>query len=219
MAKGGRIPYIKKPGLGIRFRREEVDAWLSRDSCKLAVLEIALKTDLVLENCDKLFLKKGGVKMSPKGKTWNYPFGSVYLRLTKSGKDRWYIYYRVDGRRVRKAVKGAQSRADALKVLQVEVADAFRGKHGFEKDERRITFSEFADQYYENYAKINKKSAITDWYMLKQLRNYLGSFDLRQINPLMIENFRRELLERGRTKSTTNRYLALLGKMMSLAID
>ena len=47
--------------------------------------------------------------MSPKGKTWNYPFGSIYLRLTKSGKDRWYIYYRNEGRRVRKAVKGAQS--------------------------------------------------------------------------------------------------------------
>jgi integrase len=35
----------------------------------------------------------------------------------------------------------------------------------------------------------------------------------------LIENFRRELLKRGRTKSTANRYLALLGKMLNLAID
>jgi integrase len=35
----------------------------------------------------------------------------------------------------------------------------------------------------------------------------------------LIEGFRKDLLERGRKRSTTNRYLALLGKMMNLAID
>ena len=55
--------------------------------------------------------------------------------------------------------------------------------------------------------------------MLKQLKKQWGAYDLRQINPLLIEGFRKDLLERGRTRSTTNRYLALLGKMMNLAID
>jgi integrase len=157
--------------------------------------------------------------VSPEGKTWNYPFGSVYVRLNRSGQERWYIYYRVDGIRIRKAVKNAQSRADALKVLQLEVADAFRGQHGLKKPEKAKTFREFADQYYESYAKINKKSFISDWYMLNQLKKQWGAYDIRQINPLLIEEFRKDLLERKRTRSTTNRYLALLGKMMNLAID
>ncbi len=53
-----------------------------------------------------------------------------------------------------------------------------------------MTFAEFADQYYESYAKINKKSFISDWYMLKQLKNQWGAYDIRQINPLLIESFR-----------------------------
>ena len=84
------------------------------------------------------------------------------VRLNRSGQERWYIYYRVDGIRIRKAVKNAQSRADALKVLQLEVADAFRGQHGLKRPEKATTFKEFADQYYESYAKINKKSFISD---------------------------------------------------------
>ena len=115
--------------------------------------------------------------------------------------------------------QNAQSRADALKVLQLEVADAFRGQHGLKKPEKAKTFKEFADQYYESYAKINKKSFISDYYMLEQLKKKWGAYDIRQINPLLIEGFRKDLLERNRERSTTNRYLALLGKMMNLAID
>lgn len=220
-AKAGEIPSIKTSKSQVRFIEKDVKEWLGKHTRFLAsnaLLGDAVMTELSLENYDKLFLK-GGAKVSPEGKTWNYPFGSVFLRLKKSGQERWYIYYRVDGIRIRKAVKNAQSRADALKVLQLEVADTFRGQHGLKKPEKRMTFTEFADQYYESYAKINKKSFISDWYMLKQLKNHWGAYDIRQINPLLIEGFRKDLLERGRTRSTTNRYLALLGKMMNLAID
>lgn len=221
MAQSGVIPSVRTFSSQIRFVEKDINEWLerrSRSSMSVPLFEEALKADLSLENYDKLFLK-GGARVSPEGKTWNYPFGSVFLRLNRSGQERWYIYYRVDGIRIRKAIKNAQSRADALKVLQLEVADAFRGQHGHKKPEKGKTFKEFADQYYESYAKINKKSFISDWYMLKQLKKQWGAYDIRQINPLLIEGFRKDLLERGRTRSTTNRYLALLGKMMNLAID
>jgi excisionase family DNA binding protein len=220
-AQSGEIPSIRTSNSQVRFIEKDINEWLdkrSRSPRSIPLFDEALRADLSLENYDKLFLK-GGVKVSPKGKTWNYPFGSVFFRLNRSGQERWYIYYRVDGIRIRKAVKNAQSRADALKVLQLEVADAFRGQHGLKKPEKTKTFKEFADQYYESYARINKKSFISDWYMLKQLKKAWGAYDIRQINPLLIEGFRKDLLERGRTRSTTNRYLALLGKMMNLAID
>lgn len=217
--KNQDIPFIKRKGLGIRFVREEVEAWLSQAAHKPdAVLDIALTTDLTLEKYDKLFLK-GGVKMSPKGKTWIYPFGSVYLRLTKTGEERWYIYYRNEGRRVRKAVKGAQCRADALKVLQVEVADVFRGKHGFKRDEKRIGFFEFCQLYIENYAKVNKRSWRDDVSAVGSFKPYFGKVWLHTLGVLDIENFKSARLASGVSKARVNRNLTVLKKMLNLAVD
>ena len=121
-AQSGEIPSVRTSTSRIRFIEKDVNEWLerrSRSSRSAPLFDEGLRADLSLENYDKLFLK-GGVKVSPKGRTWNYPFGSVYVRLNRSGQERWYIYYRVDGIRIRKAVKNAQSRADALKVSDSE---------------------------------------------------------------------------------------------------
>jgi len=220
LIKNGEIPFIKRKVVGIRFRKEEIEEWLTQGSSKIhSLLESFSKVDLALDKYDKLFLK--GVRMSQKEKTWNYPFGSVYLRLTKTGKEKWYIYYRIDGKRVREVVKNAQSRADALKVLQVEVADAFRGKHGFKKEEKRMEFKELAELYLENYAKINKKSwKKSDYsYLSAHLCPFFGSYYISDITPLQIEKYRIKRLNEGVSKSTVNRELATMRKMFNLAID
>ena len=173
------IPYVNINGQ-IRFKREDIEGWIKKGSSKAhLLLESFSKVDLALDKYDKLFLK--GVRMSQEGKTWNYPFGSVYLRLTKSGKERWYIYYRVDGRRIREVVKNAQSRADALKALQVKVADAFRGRYGFKKEERKISFTDFTKEYIEKYAKVNKRSWKDDFYITRTLKCFFGSIYLNEI--------------------------------------
>ncbi len=51
------------------------------------------------------------------------------------------------------------------------------------------------------------------------MKKYFRESDLRQITPMEIERFRSGLLVKGMQKSTTNRYLALLKRMFSLAID
>lgn len=117
------------------------------------------------------------------------------------------------------AVKGAQCRADALKVLQVEVADAFRGKHGFKKDEKRIGFHEFSGLYIENYAKVNKRTWKQDVYSLARLESFFGNRDLRDIEAMQIEKVKAQKLNEGLSKARVNRYLALLKKMFNLAID
>lgn len=155
----------------------------------------------------------------PKGKIWKYPFGSVYLRLTKDGKERWHIYYRSDGKRIRKAVKGAQNRADALKVLQVEVADSFRGKYGFKKERKRITLRELASIFLEKYSKVHKLSWRSDVSIVNKLDPYFGDKFLDEITPGEIDDFKAARLEEGRTKSKVNRDLALLRKMFNVAID
>jgi len=174
LVEKGEIPFSRIRGVCIRFEEERITEWLKERSSKTyPLLEPLLKANLALDGYDKLFLKGGKSRMSQK--VWSYPFGSVYLRQTKSGKERWYIYYRIDGERVREVVRNAQSRADALKVLQVKVADAFRGKHGFKKEEKKIKFKDFADEYIENYAKVNKRSWKDDEYCLDRLKRFFES--------------------------------------------
>jgi excisionase family DNA binding protein len=220
-AKNGEIPSVKKASSRVRFIEKDIKEWLekrSQSSRFSPLLEESLRADLSLEKYDKLFLK-GGVKMSPKGKTWNYPFGSVILRLTRSGKEKWHIYYRVDGRRIRKAVKGAVSRADALKVLQVEVADSFRASHGFKRERKRILFSEFAGMFLEKYSKVHKRSWRSDVSIVNKLNPHFGKKLLDEATAIDIDNFKAARLEEGRTKSKVNRDLALLRKMFNVAID
>jgi len=212
----GKIPYSKINGQ-IRFIKDEIDKWLDQSKSKIYPLfESLSKVDLALEQYDKLFLK--GDRMSQKGKTWSYPFGSVFLRLTKTAKERWYIYYRVEGKRVRQVVENAQSRADALKVLQIRVADAFRGKHGFKKEDKIIKFEELADLYLENFK--TKKSAQEDRCRMEaHLKPFFGKMELKEISPLLIQKYRTKRLNAGVKYSTTNRELALLKVMFSKAID
>jgi len=218
LVEKGEIPFSRIRGVCIRFEEERITEWLKERSSKTyPLLEPLLKANLALDGYDKLFLKGGKSRMSQK--VWSYPFGSVYLRQTKSGKERWYIYYRIDGERVREVVRNAQSRADALKVLQVKVADAFRGKHGFKKEEKKIKFKDFADEYIENYAKVNKRSWKDDEYCLDRLKRFFESLYLHDVSSYDIEKFKLEILNSGLSKARVNRYLALLKKMFNLAID
>ncbi len=206
LVEKGEIPFIKRKGVGVRFRKENIEVWLDQGSLKIhSFIESFSKVDLALDRYDKLFL--GGERMSRKGKIWNYPFGSVYLRLTKTGKERWYIYYRVDGERIREAVKNAQSRADA-----------FRGKHGFMKEVRRITFNEFADKYLEDYAIVNKKSWKTDEGYLKGMRDFFKGRFIDAITSQDIEQYKAARKKSGVKLTTVNKCLQILSKMFNLAV-
>jgi len=219
LINNGELLAVKKAGMGIRLRKTDLDEWLERGSL-LGKLnpDYFTKIDLALDEYDKLLLK--GVTMSQSGKIWHYPFGSVYYRLTKSGIKKWYYYYRVNGKRIRKVVPYAQSRAEALKVLHAKVADSFRGLHGFKKERKKITFNQLAELYLEKYAKLNKKS----WrsgdksYLDAHLCPFFGEEFIADITPLMIEEYR-EKRRKEVSKSTVNRELAVMRKMFNLAID
>jgi excisionase family DNA binding protein len=222
LIKNGEIPHIRRRGLGIRFRHEEIEGWLKSRSSKIyPLLEPLLKVDLSLGGYDKLFLLKGGVKVSPKGKTWHYPFGSVFLRLTKSGKERWYLYYRTEGKRVRKAVKGAQSRSDALKVLQVEVADAFRGTYGFKKENKAPGFKDFAAEFLKNYSEVNKRSADRDRFSVAHLKAFkdFQNKTLLEISPLNVEAYKAHRKAEGASPATINRELACLKTIFNKGVE
>lgn len=146
------------------------------------------------------------------------PLGSVYVRPSRSGKERWHIYYRAGNRQyVRQAVKGATSRADALKVLQQKALAVFRDANGIKKFKQRVMFGEFAQTYLANTTQLK------DWGTNKcrldlNLVPFFGKLFLGDITPKHIEEYRSKRLKKIKP-ITTNRELALPKGMFTKAID
>lgn len=220
LMRSREIPYLKQPGLGIRFRQSDIEAWIERTQKKPHTsppyFDSSVNLDLDLEGYDKLYLK-GGRTMKSKGR-WTYPFGSVYVRGTRSGKERFHIYYKTGSRQyVRESVKGATTRAEALKVLQQRAMEAFRESNGLKKPMRRIRFGELAEMYLAN-TKHLKDWRTNDYRMRLNLVPFFGKLLLEDITPQHIEQYRALRLKKIKP-ITTNRELALLKGMFTKAID
>ena len=104
MVERQEIPCIRLKGRDIRFKQADVDEWLEKRKTVPPLdplIAPSLNVELALEKYDRLYLK-GGTSVKSKGqKRWKYPFGSVYVRPSRSGKERWHIYYRVSTGEVR----------------------------------------------------------------------------------------------------------------------
>jgi integrase len=142
-------------------------------------------------------------------------FGSVYRR-----GNFWTIDYRnEDGKRIQKAILDATTFDQALFALQQEVSKGFQVRHG-QRPRREAGFQEFAEIFLNDCMITSRRNFRSDRYRLETLKEFFKDTDLRQITPLMIERFRKLRLEKwGNSKSTTNRYLALLKRLLNVAIQ
>jgi integrase len=214
-----KIPCVNING-HVRFEKAEIEKFIEKNKRKHTNFSQQLlpRLDISLEKYDKLMLK-GESALSKKSKRWNYGIGAVYIRKTKSGKERWYTDYRdQDGKRIQKVVKNAQKREDALIELQLKVAECFSKNHPTKTRAKQIEFSQFAELYLENYAKVNKRSWKDDFYRLQKFIEFLGNVYLHDVSPIEIEKFKMAKIKEGLTKSTVNRYLAILKRLFNIAI-
>jgi len=124
----------------------------------------------------------------------------------------WYIDYYADGRRIREVV--GEKKSEARAALEARKGEIRTGKFHF-KEEKRILFEKFADEYME-YAKLNKKSWLRDEISLKHLIPHFKGMSLLKINPKHIEDYKRKRLDKVKP-ATVNRELTLLKFMFSLA--
>jgi excisionase family DNA binding protein len=221
LKKSNKIPYYDIPGVGIRFKKEELEQWAKTYSHKnLLSTEILPKSDSSLDislgKFNKVWLMRRSESM---GITrWSYPIGSVLMRETQRKEERYSIQYQVNGQRVRKVLKGIRSRAEAVKVLFTEVADSQRGQYYFQQ--KNIAFDEMADLYLEKYAKVKKRSwKRSDWVFLRRLKPYFKSTLLTKVTVLMIEEYVAGRKEDGLKNSSVNREISCLRKIFSLAVD
>lgn len=215
----GKIPYLKINGL-IRFDKSEIEEWKDKKKNKYFEFAESLpKFDFPLESYDKMLLKGRSV-LSNRSKRWKYGIGTVYLRRTKGGKERWYIDYRdVNRERIRRVAKHAQSRKEALLELQSEVRKSFDKQHALSKKKSKVKLDEFAVQYLEDYAKVNNLAWKRIDTCLKNLCEFMGTYYLQDISPLLIEKYKPKRLSEGVKPATVNRELSVLKRAFNLAIN
>jgi len=152
----------------------------------------------------------------------NLGYGAVYQRATKQGRARWYVdYYDASGKRVQKVVGNAKTGDEAVIALQTEVFKAFSKQFNVKGQKPRPTFVGFAGSYLEDYAMVNKapRSWKTDEYFLRGMKEYFKDTFLDQITSQDVERYKAFRLSQGVRKSTVNRCLSILRKMLNLAVE
>jgi excisionase family DNA binding protein len=217
-ARQGRLPasYINgRP----RFRQSELDEFIKKGRVN-SPLEHSPGPEVSLDSYDRMHLKGGKSALSKNSRRWNYGFGSVYLRKTRQGRDRWYIDYPDgQGRRQRQVIRDAQTRGEALIALQGRVREIFDGKHHPRRSTEHLTFNQLADRFIREYSIRTKRSWKTDEWRLVAIREHLGNMGLAQITASEILEYRQARLKAGRSELTANREIALLKTMFGFACE
>ncbi len=218
------IPFIERSGLGVRFRKADLDAWLNQASNRRSDSYVPLSalTGPRSRVRRKEHEETGGPGEMAKAKSearLNLGYGAVYPRPKKDGTVRWYLQYKDHtGKWVYKLAPLAISRDQAIQALKAAVFDEQQKSLGFAPAVEML-FRELAPLYLETHAKPNKRSWRDDARKLHALFvPAFGRYALREITPLMVEQFRAHRLRTGITPATANRELALLKKMFNCAI-
>jgi len=224
LAKQNKIPHIRRQGLGLRFSIEKVEAWLGEASFKQHTLtpfpSLSERLDIPAEEYDRLYLKGENALSKKNSKRWNYGFGAVFTKTTSQGITRWYIDYKDEsGTRIQKVVKHAQSKEDAVIELQARVQEVFARRNGIRRRVERIRLCKYSELYLRDYSRTNKRSWKTDKSLLKSLVAFFGDFYLDEITSQHIELYKARRLTQDVTRSTVNRELAILRKMLNLAVE
>jgi integrase len=135
------------------------------------------------------------------------------MGIYKRGNVYWIDYYDSNRRRVQESSQSS-IRREAEKLLTIRKSEILRGIY---KQPIEISLGEFGSRYME-YAKANKRSWLRDEQMLNHLDAFFGKEKpLAEINPMQIEDYK--LQRWGKiADSTINRELALLKRMVNLAI-
>jgi len=140
------------------------------------------------------------------------------MRVFKRGKN-WYADYTIGGKRKMKSFGQHKKMAELfLKDLELK---QIRGE--LQIVEEKITVSEFFQRYIV-YCRANKSAYTTyvDERRMRTWERYLkgcGITKLKDITPLVVEGLKAQVLARGDSPVTFNKYLELLKSALNKAVE
>src|SRR5579871_999466 len=123
----------------------------------------------------------------------------------------WYADYYSNGERIQECA-GTTNKREAEKFLAIRLSEIQRGVFVKPVD---IPLPEFGERYIA-YAKTHKRSWKRDEQMLGHLKRFFGNANLREINPLRVEDYQQQRI-REVCPATVNRETALLKHMFNVA--
>jgi len=216
--ENGSIPHIKK-GFGLRFRKEELEKWLSQDRRRSRLAEGILKNALTKPPPGVIDKAKGGVEVAiqKKGRR-HFAYGSIYQR---SPGGSWSIdFYGPGNERVQKVAKGASTWQEAHEALRHAVYDSYFGQVQKKQRNQDITFESLADLYIKDWAEVNKSGSWkTDQYKIKEMKKFFKGRSAASITSQDIEQYKAYKRAQGRKLTTVNKHVQVLSKLFNCGIS
>lgn len=136
------------------------------------------------------------------------------MSLYKRGEI-WWIYIPVkNGKPIQRSTK-TKDKEKAQELYDKLKADRWRQSEL--KEKQRRSWQEAAVRWCNE--RKDKKSLQTDIEHLRLLDDFVGTLNLNDINPDVIDNFKKARLQKGVANSTVNRSLALISAILNAARD
>lgn len=220
--KKREIPRTKIGG-SIRFKKSDLEEYVEQNTINPPpTLNNQFLNLINLPRNDMSYPGGNGMAKakSSSRKSFNVGIGSIYYRKFKCGV-RWSIDYRdTTGKRIQRSITNAQNREDAIEALKDAVRKEFDKEYRAQREMGKMTFREYGKTFLDNYSKLH----VTGWeksdkvYIESILGSYFGEYQLRDINVLLIDKYKKLRLESGIQKSSINRELFMLRKVFNKAI-
>lgn len=140
---------------------------------------------------------------------------TVYKK--KNGK--WYCQFMVKGERIHKLLDGA---TDIQTAKELEDAERFKTRqvqNGLIEKTPHITLEKMMQRYVK-VSEINNKS-VNEAKTFKKgwIKYFASNKDILEIKPHHLDGFKLHMIESGRSKATTNRYLSALRRAYNILIS
>jgi len=146
------------------------------------------------------------------------------MSVYKRGKGtHWHYYFRVRGVRYRGSIPEARTKQKAEQAESKIKQEIFEKRFELEQKGTDL-LSDFLDDVYLPWSKVNKKSWRDDVYMVPMLKAHFEGKALRDISVQLVERFKTNRMNTptkkgtARQPATVNRELNLLSSAFSLAV-
>lgn len=119
----------------------------------------------------------------------------------------------------RRIKKGYKTKAEAEKAQSKLYEELNKGRNPIDS---KVTLKEAGELFMRLHASTNcKPSTFLTYrgYLDKIIYPFFGNLQLVEINPLLVKEFRKTMIDKGRKNSTVNKYMKFLGSIFNFMID
>lgn len=136
--------------------------------------------------------------------------------------NKWYYSIElppINGKRRRIERAGGNTEEEALEALYYAESDY--EKYGYLRSEKNILFADYLDYWFKQYVEMNCSYNTQKLYALhikKHLKPILGLYNLREISPLILQEFINQKKKEGLSKNTLENLRRVLTGCLKYAI-